>query len=56
MRSLRTKERLLLIARVEQERKAKDIARLFGLPSPDAARMAVGRAFNRLRGKLNRLK
>ena len=56
MRSLRTKERLLLIARVEQERKAKDIARLFGLPSPDAARMAVGRAFNRLMSKLNHLK
>jgi RNA polymerase sigma-70 factor (ECF subfamily) len=56
MRSLRTKERELLIARVEHEHKAKDIARLFGLPSPDAARMAVGRAFHRLMGKLNHVR
>jgi RNA polymerase sigma-70 factor, ECF subfamily len=56
MRSLRAKERRLVIARIEEERKAKDIARLFGLPSPDAARMAVGRALNRLMRRLNHVK
>ena len=54
--ALRAKERRLLIARVEGERTATEIARLFDLPSPDAARMAVGRAFNRLMRKLNRVK
>ena len=56
LRTLRDKERQILVARIEQEQKAKDIADQFGLPSRDAARMAVGRALKRLMRKLDRLK
>ena len=55
LRSLTPRDRGLLIARVEEGRKAEEIAFAFGLPSPDAARMAVSRAFKRLMLKLSRV-
>lgn len=56
LRSLTPKDRRLLVARVQGELKAEDIAQVCGLPSADAARMAVARAFKRLTDKLSRLK
>jgi RNA polymerase sigma-70 factor (ECF subfamily) len=56
LRSLSARDRRLLIARVEKDLKAADIAQACGLPSADAARMAVGRAFKRLIHKLSRVK
>ena len=41
VRSLRPKDQRLMKASVEEERHVNDIARVFGLPSPAAARMAV---------------
>jgi RNA polymerase sigma-70 factor (ECF subfamily) len=54
LRSLPPKDRGLLIARIEKGMRADDIAHEFGLASPDAARMAVLRAFKRLMHKLSR--
>ena len=45
---LRTKDRELVIARVEMEWPIVKIAERFGFASPDAARMAVTRAIGRL--------
>jgi len=56
LRSLRPRDRRLVIAKLQEERKPKDIAREFGLSSPDAARMAVTRALRRLMRKLERVK
>jgi RNA polymerase sigma factor (sigma-70 family) len=56
LRSLTPKDRLLVSARVDGDLKAADIADVCGLPSADAARMAVARAFKRLIHKLSRLK
>ena len=56
LRSLTPRDRGLLIARVEKGLKAEDIAYVFGLPSPDAARMALLRAFKRLMHKLSRVR
>lgn len=55
LRSLKPRDRQLLVARVEQELEVKDIARVFGLRSTEAARMAVSRALTRLKHKLNRV-
>ena len=56
LRTLRPKDRSLIVASVEEERHVSEIAHIFGLPSPAAARMAVTRAFNRLVRKLKCLK
>jgi DNA-directed RNA polymerase specialized sigma24 family protein len=56
LRTLRPKDRSLIVASVEEERHVSEIAHIFGMPSPAAARMAVTRAFNRLVRKLNCLK
>jgi hypothetical protein len=53
---MRPKDRRLIVASVSEERHVSEIARLFGLPSPAAARMAVSRAVNRLMRKLKGLK
>lgn len=50
--ALRPKDQRLVTARVEQGLGLDEIARLFGFRSPDAARMAVGRALNRLMRRL----
>jgi RNA polymerase sigma-70 factor (ECF subfamily) len=52
--SLAPRDRGLLIARLEKGMKPSDIAYAFGFPSPDAARMAVLRAFRRLMHKLSK--
>lgn len=51
---LRPKDRRLVAARLQQGLSVDDIMRRFGFRSPDAARMAVGRAVNRLMHKLSR--
>jgi RNA polymerase sigma factor (sigma-70 family) len=56
LQTLRPKDRQLIVASLEEERHVKEIACMFGLPSPAAARMAVTRAFNRLVRKLKCLK
>ena len=56
LRDLRPKDRRLIVATLEEERHVNEIARVFGLPSPAAARMAVVRALNRLVRKLNGVK
>jgi DNA-directed RNA polymerase specialized sigma24 family protein len=56
LRELRPKDRGLIVASVEDEQPVAEIARVFGLPSAAAARMAVTRAIHRLMRKLNRLK
>jgi RNA polymerase sigma-70 factor (ECF subfamily) len=56
LRSLTSKDRRILVARVKHELNATDIAHAFGLPSPDAARMAIARATKRLMHKLSRKK
>ena len=54
LRSLTPKDRRVLSASIA-ELKAEDIAHVCGLPSADAARMAVTRAFKRLVHKLSRV-
>jgi RNA polymerase sigma-70 factor (ECF subfamily) len=44
----RPRDRQLVVARIEAQWSHDEIARHFNLPTPDAARMAVARAFNRL--------
>jgi RNA polymerase sigma factor (sigma-70 family) len=45
---LSSKDRELIVARIEAQWSFAEIAQRFSLPSPDAARMAVGRALRRL--------
>ena len=45
---LRPKDRALVVARVDCGRRADEIARVFGLATADAARVAVARALRRL--------
>ena len=56
LRDVCPKDRQLLVARIEEEMKSRDIARIFGFGSTDAARMAVARAIKRLMRILNHLK
>jgi RNA polymerase sigma-70 factor (ECF subfamily) len=56
LRTMRPKDQRLIVASLEEERHTSEIARIFGLPSPAAARMAVARAMRRLMRKLNCLK
>jgi|RhiMethySRZTD1v2_1073278.scaffolds.fasta_scaffold00121_66 RNA polymerase sigma-70 factor, ECF subfamily len=56
LRTLRAKDQRLIVASIEGERHPSEIARIFGLPSPAAARVAVARACNRLIHKLSALK
>jgi DNA-directed RNA polymerase specialized sigma24 family protein len=56
LRTLRPKDRRLIVASLEEERHVNEIASVFGLPSPAAARMAVTRAFRRLMRRLGGLK
>src|SRR4051794_9345141 len=53
LRRLRAKDRRLLIARYKNEQDFATIAGQFGLPSVDAARMAVSRAERRLLDQLD---
>jgi RNA polymerase sigma-70 factor (ECF subfamily) len=53
LRELRPKDRRLVVARVEQQRNAKDIAHAFGMCSSGAAGMAINRALGRLMQKLD---
>jgi RNA polymerase sigma-70 factor (ECF subfamily) len=48
LRKLDTKDRELVVARVEVQWSVGEIAQRFGMPSPDAARMAVTRAVRKL--------
>lgn len=48
LQRLRTTERQLISARVDEGRSMNDIAKAFHFPSPDAARMAATRALKRL--------
>jgi RNA polymerase sigma factor (sigma-70 family) len=50
--ALRPRDRELMIARLERDWSIADIARSFGLRTADAARVAVGRAFQRLTKQL----
>jgi RNA polymerase sigma-70 factor (ECF subfamily) len=45
---LSPRDRQLVVARIEAEWSHEEIARHFKMPTPDAARMAVSRAINRL--------
>ena len=45
---LKPRDRALVVARIEAQWTFDEIARHFGMPTPDAARMAVSRALNRL--------
>ena len=54
LRRLRAKDRRLLVARYKDEPDFATIAAHFGLPSVDAARMAVSRAERRLMDQLER--
>jgi len=46
--TLGTRDRQLVVARIEAQWAHDEIARHFGMPTPDAARMAVSRALRRL--------
>jgi RNA polymerase sigma-70 factor, ECF subfamily len=48
------RDRELIVARIEAQWSVAEIAKRFALPTPDAARMAVGRALKRLTARLNR--
>jgi RNA polymerase sigma-70 factor, ECF subfamily len=50
---LNTRDRELVVARVEAQWTVGEIAKRFEMPTPDAARMAVGRALKRLTTKLH---
>ena len=56
LRTLRPKDQRLIVASIEREHHVDEIARICGLRSPAAARMAVARAWNRLVQKLSGLK
>jgi RNA polymerase sigma-70 factor, ECF subfamily len=51
--TLSPRDRQLVVARIEAQWSYDEIARHFGMPSPDAARMAVSRALRRLLDSLN---
>lgn len=51
--TLSPRDRQLVVARIEAQWSYDEIARHFGMPSPDAARMAVSRALHRLLDSLN---
>lgn len=51
--SLETRDREMIVARLEAQWSAQQIAQSFGLRTADAARMAVGRALRRLTDRLN---
>ena len=48
LQTLNARDRQLVVSRIEAQWTHDEIAREFGMPSPDAARMAVTRALNRL--------
>lgn len=50
--SLESRDREMIVARLEAQWSAQEIARRFGLRTADAARMAVGRALRRLTARL----
>lgn len=50
---LSSRDRELVVARVEAQWSVAEIAKRFEMPTPDAARMAVGRALKRLTTKLH---
>jgi len=52
LRTLRPKDRGLIVANIDHERGAGEIARAFGLRSRDAARVSLYRALRRLRERL----
>jgi len=56
LRTLRPKDQRLVVASIEREHHVTEIARICGLRSPAAARVAVARACNRLVQKLSSLK
>ena len=56
LRTLRPKDQRLIAARIEGEQHVNEIARIFGLPSSAAARVAVARALSRLRRNLRGMK
>jgi len=56
LRTLRPKDQRLIVASIDREHHVNDIARICGLRSPAAARVAVARACNRLVQKLSSLK
>jgi RNA polymerase sigma factor (sigma-70 family) len=49
---LKPREREMVVARVEVQWSLAEIAQRFGMPTPDAARMAVSRALKRLSSQL----
>jgi DNA-directed RNA polymerase specialized sigma24 family protein len=51
--TLTADDRELLVARIEMGYDNAELARLFGKPSKDAARVAVGRALVRLAAAMN---
>jgi len=50
---LKPREREMVVARVEVQWSLAEIAQRFGMPTPDAARMAVSRALKRLASHLS---
>jgi RNA polymerase sigma factor (sigma-70 family) len=50
---LTSRDRELVVARVEAQWSVAEIAKRFEMPTPDAARMAVGRAIKRLTSRLH---
>jgi RNA polymerase sigma factor (sigma-70 family) len=56
LRTLRPKDQRLIVASIDREHHVNDIARICGLRTPAAARVAVARACNRLVQKLSSLK
>ena len=50
---LSSRDRELVVARIEAQWSVGEIAKRFEMPTPDAARMAVGRALKRLTTKLH---
>jgi RNA polymerase sigma factor (sigma-70 family) len=56
LRTLRPKDQRLIVASLEREHHVTEVARICGLRSPAAARVAVARACNRLVQKLSGLK
>jgi RNA polymerase sigma factor (sigma-70 family) len=50
---LTSRDRELVVARVEAQWSVAEIAKRFEMPTPDAARMAVGRAIKRLTTRLH---
>ncbi len=50
---LSTRDRELVVARMEAQWSLARIAESFGMPTADAARMAVNRALKRLSGEID---